>query len=204
MTESENKYNQRNLWKEIKAGKTEAFDTLYEQYIDMLFSFGLTFSSDSGLIKDSIHDLFFELYKYRKKLSDTDNIKNYLFKSLKRKIFSNQSKKRKITYAREIADLPDLNKGSVEEDLIHAEQNDEVWEELTKAINNLPHRQREVLTLKFIADLSYTEIAEIMEISVESARTSVYRSLKLIKESVTGKIDSNLILLFFLKLTSAI
>ncbi len=193
-------FDQRNLWKRIKAGEADAFDHLYDQYVDILFSFGLTFSQDPELVKDSIHDLFFELYKYRKKLSDTDNIKNYLFKSLKRKIYAGQSRKLKINYTPEVLDLPNLKRESVEENIIEAEQKDETFLGLSQGINELPERQREALTLKFNAELSYVEIAGLMNISVESVRTLIYRSLKTLRQSLSNKFNKNPIILFLVEL----
>lgn len=194
--------DQRTLWNEIKAGKTDAYNLLYDHYIDTLYSFGSGFSSDKELIKDSIHDLFLELYKYRKTISETDNIKNYLFKSLKRKILSNQKKKLRLTYREEVQDLTSLRIESKEDNIIQEEDSDQVLAVLNRAINKLPYRQREALVLKYKAELSYDEISEIMEVSVESVRTLVYRSLKTLKESVSGQIDSNSIILFFLKVIS--
>ena len=52
MTVNDGKLNQYNLWKQIKAGKADAFDFLDDQYVDMLFSFGSTDSSVTELIKD--------------------------------------------------------------------------------------------------------------------------------------------------------
>ena len=86
------------LWKRVKAGETQAFHDLYMQFADILFSFGLIYSKDQELVKDCIHDLFFDLYKYRRNLSDNDHIRNYLFKSLKRKIQSPQSGKLKLVF----------------------------------------------------------------------------------------------------------
>lgn len=194
--------DQRNLWNEIKEGRTEAFNLLYDYYIDMLYSFGTGFSSDKELIKDSIHDLFLELNKYRKTISETDNIKNYLFKSLKRKILSNQRKKLRLTYREEVQDYTLFRTESKEDSIIQEEDSDQVLAVLNRAINKLPYRQREALVLKYKAELSYGEISEIMEISVESVRTLIYRSLKTLKESVSGKIDGSSIILFFLKVIS--
>jgi DNA-directed RNA polymerase specialized sigma24 family protein len=65
------KSDQNNLWDDIRNGNAEAFDQFYDQYVDILFSFGLSITNDAEHIKDSIHDLFFELYKYRRNFSDT-------------------------------------------------------------------------------------------------------------------------------------
>jgi len=52
-------------------------------------------------------------------------------------------------------------------------------------MNSLTAHQREGLNLKFVHNLTYAEIAEILGISIESARTSIYRALKTLRNSIT-------------------
>jgi RNA polymerase sigma factor (sigma-70 family) len=169
------------LWKRIKAGETQAYHDLYMQYADVLFSFGNIYTKDQDFIKDCIHDLFFDLYKYRKNLSDNDHIRNYLFKSLKRKIQSPPTGKLKLVYSQSIQEENEQNSlGTEAEELEYREEN---IANIRKAINKLSERQQEVLNLRFQIGLPYTEIAKILDISVESVRTLVYRSVKTIRNN---------------------
>ena len=175
------------LWKRIKAGETQAFNELYLQFADILFSFGHLYTKDRELIKDCIHDLFFDLYKYRKNLSDNDHIRHYLFKSLKRKIQAPQSAKLKIVYTDSVTEesLADQDEMEIQEENIA---------NIKKAMDKLSEKQREVLNLRFQIGLSYTEIANLLEISVESVRTQVYRSVKAIREELN--LNTSALILF--------
>ncbi len=184
------------LWKRIKAGETQAYHDLYMQYADVLFSFGNIYTKDQDFIKDCIHDLFFDLYKYRKNLSDNDHIRNYLFKSLKRKIQSPPAGKLKLVYSQSIQEENEQNSlGTEAEELEYQEEN---IANIRKAINKLSERQQEVLNLRFQIGLPYTEIAKILDISVESVRTLVYRSVKTIREEL--KVSNNALILFSLQI----
>jgi len=184
------------LWKRIKAGETQAYHDLYMQYADVLFSFGNIYTKDQDFIKDCIHDLFFDLYKYRKNLSDNDHIRNYLFKSLKRKIQSPPAGKLKLVYSQSIQEENEQNSlGTEAEELEYQEEN---IANIRKAINKLSERQQEVLNLRFQIGLPYTEIAKILDISVESVRTLVYRSVKTIRDEL--KISNNAMILFSLQI----
>lgn len=180
------------LWKRIKAGETQAFNDLYMQYADILFSFGHLYTKDQELIKDCIHDLFFDLYKYRKNLSDNDHIRHYLFKSLKRKIQAPQSAKLKIVYTDSVND--ETNSRLLASETEGLELQEESIANIKKAMDKLSEKQREVLNLRFQIGLSYNEIAQILDISVESVRTQVYRSVKAIREELNLN-PSTLILL---------
>lgn len=184
------------LWKRIKAGETQAFHELYMQFADVLFSFGLIYSRDQEYIKDCIHDLFFDLYKYRKNLSDNDHIRNYLFKSLKRKIQSAQDSKLKLVYTSSFQDENELKSGLVlheGEDLQEANIRN-----LQEAIEKLSEHQKEVLKLRFQIGLPYEEIARVLDISVESVRTLVYRTIKILREELNAK--NNAVVLFYLQI----
>jgi len=183
------------LWKRVKAGETQAFHELYMQFADILFSFGLIYSKDQEFIKDCIHDLFFDLYKYRKNLSDNDHIRNYLFKSLKRKIQSPQSGKLKLVFTNTFQEGNEQKASLAETEGL--ENQEENIENIRIAMGKLSDRQQEVLNLRFQVGLSYTEIAKILDISVESARTLVYRSVKTIREEL--KLSNNALLLFYLQ-----
>lgn len=178
------------LWKRIKAGETLAFHELYMKFADNLFSFGMIYSRDREYVKDCIHDLFFDLYKYRKNLSDNDHIRNYLFKSLKRKIQSSLDPRLKLVYSESIREENELS-DSEEEELL-----EENIRNVQQAVDKLSEHQKEVLKLRFQIGLTYDEIARILEISVESVRTLVYRTIKTLREELKTK--NSAIVLFYL------
>jgi len=182
------------LWKRVKAGETQAFHDLYMQFADILFSFGLIYSKDQELVKDCIHDLFFDLYKYRRNLSDNDHIRNYLFKSLKRKIQSPQSGKLKLVFTNTFQEEKEQKASLSEAEGL--ENQEENIENIRIATAKLSDRQREVLNLRFQVGLPYPEISKILDISVESVRTLVYRSVKTIREEL--KLSNNALILFYL------
>jgi RNA polymerase sigma factor (sigma-70 family) len=175
------------LWKKIKAGNTQAFHELYVRYADILFSFGMIFSKDQELVRDCIHDLFFDLFKYRKNLSDNDNIRSYLFKALKRKIQPSPGKRKTVNlvYSGDLRHEADHIPNLVETD--ETDEDQLTLSRITKLIQQLPAKQQEVLNLRFQLDLTYPEIAAILEISTESVRTSVYRSIKTIRQELEGE-----------------
>lgn len=190
------------LWQSFKDGSDAAFYKLYDQYSDALYRFGIHFSKDKEFIKDCIQDLFLDLYKYRTKLSMTDNIRYYLLRSLRRKIHHEITKVKPIEYY----NIQSENETSImtfEELMIASETEEQNMRLLRNAMKKLTDRQREGLSLKFEHNLSYPEISEILEMSVESARTSIYRALKILRKSIQDD-KSSIQLLFFLSNYSSV
>ena len=55
--------NDRELWDSFKAGDDRAFSQIYETYADLLFSYGMRFTSNREIVRDTLQELFIKLYK---------------------------------------------------------------------------------------------------------------------------------------------
>ncbi len=174
------------LWNKLRQKDIAALGELYDLYIDILFSFGVRVSEDKEYVMDCIHDLFLDLYKYSRKIAATDNVERYLLKSLKRKL----NRKYKIKtisipneYSLENSSYKQNNYSkSSEEELIASESAIEKSLKLKNALNFLTKRQKKGLFLRFNEEKPYEEIAEIMEVSIETSRTIVYRGIKTLRQ----------------------
>ncbi len=70
----------------FQAGNMAAFSQLYNLHINVLFNYGLKLTLDKELLKDCIHDIFVKLYVKKDELGTIDNLRSYLFISLKNKL----------------------------------------------------------------------------------------------------------------------
>lgn len=175
------------LWQKLKQGNTEALGCLYDRFIDELFSYGTQFSQDKQSIMDAIHDLFFNLYKYRKNLAETDNVKYYLLRSLKNQILKESKSKSIFIPDSLILESVDYKNSTAshEESLIETEYLDQKSHQLADAVSTLSKKQKQCIFLRFNEDRKYEEIAEIMNVSVETSRTIIYRAIKVLRASLT-------------------
>lgn len=183
-----------DMWRLFIAGNQLAFSQLYDRYADTLYAFGLRYTSDRDTVKDCIQDLFIDLYHYRSGLAKEVNVRFYLLKSFKRKLVATGKKSSIFTlngWTEEDGASVSVFSFSIEQQIIHDESQRELLEMLAIQINKLPERQREILYLKFNHDLDYEQIATIMQISVQTCRTFVYRALKVLR----GRLELSVILL---------
>jgi RNA polymerase sigma-70 factor (ECF subfamily) len=169
------------LWSNLQKGSMDALGDIYDIFIDDLFCYGMQFSNDKSRVMDSIHDVFLNLYKYRKTLANTDNVKYYLLRSVKNQIL----KKPKYNFSSLNDNLQ--HKGfssSVETQIIEKEITNERASKLSNAINLLSKGQRHGLFLRFTEERTYMEIADIMNVSVETSRTIIYRAIKVLRKNL--------------------
>ncbi len=177
-----NKITDIELWQAFKTGDKEAFSIIYKQNIDDLLSYGYRITSDRQLIRDSIQDLFLNLWQTRMNLNDTDSIRFYLYRSLRNKIIGDIRKNNhtKIDSTNLFEDI--IGALSIEDDLIELEQLSEQLIKLKRAIQKLPKRQQEIIQLRFYHDFSFDEIAEIMKINNQSVRNLLHRAISELRQ----------------------
>ena len=177
--------SQGDLWERFQNGDRDALGKIYRNHVDYLYNYGLHFCLDSERVKDCIQDLFRDLWIEREHLTNTvENIRYYLLSSLRRRLLRGLQKDRRYQ-----SDLPN---DSFDFELIPSHENaivaDEIYNErkakLQQGIASLTRRQREVIYLRFYQGLSYSEIARIMMMKVDSIYNLISKAIGLLKSTM--------------------
>src|SRR5438105_8193570 len=87
-----------SLWLRFKNGDKEAFAALYQKHIISLLAYGHKLCNDEEILKDTLQELFIEIWNARQSLAITDSVKFYLFKALRYKLI--RFEKRSHAHAR--------------------------------------------------------------------------------------------------------
>lgn len=190
-----NETNPTTLWDNFRAGDNNAFSLLFETYLESLYRYGLKFVPDESIVKDCIQDLFIKIYNNRESLSPTTNPKFYLLYSLKNMILDTLSKNKRITYVSP-GDLPFVasNYSIVDETNENEDHEEEIKLKFEKVLGMLNARQKEAIYLRFQLELSYEEIAKLLNINYQSVRNLIHRAITKIRENTEISI---LIVVFF-------
>lgn len=181
--------NQRNpseVWAEMCNGSTEALGELYDMHIDSLYAYGMKMSSQKETVMDAIHDVFLSLHRYHNKLSTPDNIQAYLFLSLKRELFRKHQTGVIPMYPLDPSMVHSevLSITGYEDELIALDRERDLSSLLSRALGRLNSHQKKAITMRFQDDMSYEEIAQTLRVSVASARTMIYRTLKALRKGI--------------------
>ncbi|MEZ4886985.1 MAG: sigma-70 family RNA polymerase sigma factor [Chitinophagales bacterium] len=178
--------NDEVLWLQLKQGSQTAFAQLFRKYHTSLYEYGLHLVNDrEELLKDTIQELFTELWAKRKKLADVHYVKTYLFKSFRRNLLKELKKQRKFVFLFDYTNIqPNAFSLSIEDLMIAEEMSKETQLKVANALENLTASQREVIYLKFKDNLDYEEIEAVTNLKYQSIRNSVYRALKTLREVI--------------------
>ena len=173
--------SEKNLWKSFRNGDNDSFELIYKNYADILFRYGIQFTSNESLVRDAIHDVYVKLYNDRLRLKTEVNIKFYLFTCLKNHLYN--LLKRELFF-----DKVDLEEGEyldpcAEEQVTVTLNQKELQQTVRKVLSMLTDRQREIIYYRYMEELSIDEIAILMNMNYQSVQNSIQRSIKKIRES---------------------
>jgi RNA polymerase sigma factor (sigma-70 family) len=175
-------YESSIVWKSFLTGSKEAFAHLYNLHVEALYRYGTKLCTDDSLVKDAIQEVFLDLYlKRAKNKTNPENLRYYLILALKRNLIKKLKSNRRLV-EEEVCELDFEPEYSIEKAIIEHEEEAELNLKVKEVLKNLPAKQKEALYLRYNESMEYPEIAQLLNISVESVRKQVYRALTAIRK----------------------
>jgi RNA polymerase sigma-70 factor (family 1) len=175
---------QDNTIIEFQRGDKESYRLIFNMLYPMMCLFAKKFINDSDDSEDIAQEVFIELWNQRAKFESLEQIKAFLYLSIKNRCL-NFLKHINVRENYAQAALSD-NEPLFEEYVIEAE----VVNSLNYAINNLPEQQKQVIILS-LQGMKNEEIAQRMQISINTVK--LYK--KIAYQQLRAKIGTNPILL---------
>ena len=173
-------------WSRFKNGDVNALESIYRAQVKSLINYGLKITDDLDLIKDSIQDLFIELWKSRQNLADTDQPKFYLFRALRNKLSKAISQHSFVSEAEMQLSSGNLLTEYIELEIADKEQQLQNSATLKHLVEKLPKRQQEAVFLRFYHNFSYEIIASMMNMNYQSVLNLVQRALKSLRKEYSS------------------
>lgn len=171
------------LPEELKDDEKKAFEFIFHKLYARLCSFAKQYVNDATTAEDVVGDVMYELWKKKRTFENFDSIKSFLYISVRNKA---------LTYIRK----QNINiKHSEEEKYISTNeffQDHLIEEELTGILSNaleqLPEKARKVFELSCIEGLKYKEVAEDLNITVNTVKSQRARAIQLLKELLKDQV----------------
>ncbi|SDL86089.1 RNA polymerase sigma factor, sigma-70 family [Catalinimonas alkaloidigena] len=174
-----------HLWQQFRAGQRAALAQLFHTYYKSLYNYGLKIIQDDALVEDAIQEMFLDLWRGRQKLSgEIRSVKLYLIISFRRTLLRRKSRFQVFASRQPVETLHGLAPSG--EEVLIRNQTDAYREQLVRQeLIALPQRQREVIHLRFYQELSFDEIADLMQMNVQSVRNLLFRALTRLRKNQT-------------------
>ena len=171
-----------DLIEKWQQGDVSAFETLYRQYEKLVFRTAYLITGNREVAEDTLQEVFLSMWRSR----HTYNPQKGKLTTWLHRITVNQCSRKKpgkspaaISLEEKGVDLPAMK---------HYFQPEEIsisrieYDRLLKAMAALDTKHRSVLVLRYFNDLSYKEIAEVMDIPLGTVKSRLNQSLRYLKE----------------------
>ncbi|NDV46980.1 RNA polymerase sigma-70 factor [Paludibacter sp. 221] len=186
--------DENDLFHLIRKGNKDAFTVVYEKYHKMLYVLAFRYLKDTDKAEDAVQNSFTKLWEFHSGLEVSVNLRNYLYTMTKNNIL-NQI--RNETSALEKNYLIVQENDECDDSLVELIEKKELMVIFTKAVNSLPEQKRQVCLHKMEDKLSNQEIADKMDISVNTVKTHYAQSIKMLRVHI----EKMLIFIFLLILS---
>jgi RNA polymerase sigma-70 factor (family 1) len=180
-----------STWQENIAlnNDSNAFKALYLHLMPGLSKFAHSFLKDSLAAEDIVADIFAGLWSNRSELMKIDNLRVYLFASVRNACMNYLQRRDRISfYAFEEMDVllePLITTTDPEQQLIIGE----MTQAMQEAIDKLPPKCRLIFRLAKEEKLKYKEIAAILSISVRT----IDSQLAIAFQRIHAAVDAHLV-----------
>lgn len=180
----------------LKEGNRLAFTMVYMEYHKQLYSFACHYLGDRYQAEDAIQWLFLRLWENRQLLNEQMSLKSYLFTSLKNHILNllRDGKREAFRQEQFLREKEETEDSSVLQQL----DEEEVRQRLTAAISTLSPQKRRICELKLEGTLSNAEIAELLQISVNTVKFQYNQIIKELRSRISPTLLLVLVFLFLL------
>ncbi len=173
------------LWNELKKSNPDALHVLFYRYYNDLYFYGTKLVNDNNLIIDTIQDLFSNLWENKKRLSDVQHIKAYLFQIFRNKLLKASQKNIGFFSSKDISKISEKEFILSQEDIIiEQESRSQISKTIITVLEELTDKQKEILYLKFYCNLSNTEICQTLSINKQSVSNLLNRSINTLRKKI--------------------
>ncbi len=158
------------------SGDRSAFGDLVEEHQGMVFSLAYHALGDSAAAEDVAQEVFFDLYRSLSSIKSPGHLKHWLRKTASHRTIDALRRRR----------TPEVSLDEVPEPAIPSRSPDPLLSrKLRGLVQTLPAKARMAVILRYQEEMELQEIAELLGMPVNSIKSSLHRSLGILREKIS-------------------
>lgn len=158
----------------LDKGETNAFKIIFDTYYKRLFMFSLNYVGDNYAAEEIVENVLLKLWKKIHKLNEIENLKAYLYTMVRNASLDYLKKEQKFVSF----DIQKHGSIPLKEQFIIEEETHVI---LFQALETLPKKCRKVLELSCLNGVKYKDIAEDLQISINTVKSQRARAIDLLR-----------------------
>ena len=172
------------LVKEVLNGNDDAFRVLIERYQKPIFNMAFRMCGDYDEAADLAQEAFLQIYRVLDKYDPNKKFFSWMYR-VSHNICVNVLNKR----PKNVVGMDEIRENSLytEDPMAQPEKyysNQELRSKIDQAILNLPDTYHDVIYMRFVHNLSYQQIADVMGLPISTIETRIYRGKALLQKEL--------------------
>ncbi|MEQ6118399.1 RNA polymerase sigma-70 factor [Reichenbachiella sp. MALMAid0571] len=170
----------KDIVSDFRAGHVAAFESIFHKLYARLCSFSLSYTRDNAATEEIVGDSFLIVWNKREQFKDINGLKSYLYTTVK-----NAS----LDYLKKSGEaIPiDINTPDSTKNMEFRMIEEETHSMLYSALDSLPAKCRRVFELSCLDGVKYQDIADEMQISLNTVKSQRARAIQLLKDHFKGQ-----------------
>jgi len=166
-------FTDQELVKLLCEGNSKAIDIIINKYKNKVYTYILVILKNKDLANDIFQETFIKVFENlrKSKYEDRGSLLSWIIRIAHNLIIDYFRKEKRIptlskdTYDYDILNSRKYSEKSTEDEIV----NKQVEEEIILLLDALPYEQKQIVMLRFFGDLSFKEIAELTDVSINTA-----------------------------------
>jgi RNA polymerase sigma-70 factor (ECF subfamily) len=172
------------VWR-FKCGSSKAFCRIYEKYWDYLLTLAGNLLNDPCAAEDVIQDVFLAFAQSVESFELKGSLKAYLATCVANRSRDTlrRTRRQKMAVTNNAKRLKSTPDGPVK----RVVQDEQLWQ-LGKALNQLPHEQREAIMLRLHGGLRFAQIAKLQEVPIRTVESRCRYGFDKLRQLLNGEV----------------
>ncbi|WP_027137975.1 RNA polymerase sigma factor [Gaetbulibacter saemankumensis] len=186
-------HKENKLLDAVRKGDRQVYKEIYLTYYPELCDYIRSYTNDAQAAEDIVQNVLLKFWINRKDLQLHTSLKGFLFKSAYYAFMDAYRKKKRINEKLEAIRYDMVNEISEEDHDITERR----LKALKEAVDELPPKCKEVFVLSKFDGLKYKEIAEKLDLSINTVENQIGKAFKTLRSKMRDNRYLNFFISFF-------
>ncbi|MGH7719741.1 MAG: RNA polymerase sigma-70 factor [Gemmatimonadaceae bacterium] len=175
----------------VRSGEVSAFEAMFRAYVGPLCTFAHRYVRSRARAAEIVQDVFFRVWQNRATWEPRVSLKAYLFGATRNRALDDL-KHEAIVRRFEAGAMEESAPAGVARSAPRPDEEAQAADleaALSRAVAELPERQRAVFVLRYRDGMSYAEIAEALDVVVKTVENQMTRALRTLSERLSAHLS---------------
>ena len=169
----------------VQKGDGEKFGILMDRYEKKLFRYGKKFLSDLDNIEDVVQEVFIKTYKNIQSFDPSQRFSPWIYRIAHNTFINAIKKNSRIPL--NFLDFDIILAHTADDDpAVKERERKEMAEIIDKGLEKLKPSYKEIIILYYLEELSYKEIADILQVPIGTVGIRIKRAKEILKKHITN------------------